>query len=450
MVSEQHQLNLIETIEELVKAGDLLAARALLVNRHPADQADILEELEDDSIRQLVATLEPPEIAAILEYLEDDYRRQVVSGVEPAELVPILDEVDEDLAADIVQDLPAEQAEQIVSLLEERETVEELLTHDENSVGGRMSTDVFALRGSWTTAQAIDTLREEQPNVDGPFHLYTVDDDGVLEGVVPVRNLLVAKPDTKIFEIMLRDVISARVDEDQEVAAERMRHYNMIALPVLDAEGRLVGVLTADDVLDVQVEEATEDMNLMAGLVEEERLFRPIRAALPPRLAWLSVNLITAFLAALTVNLFEGTIEKVATLAVFMPIIAGMGGNSGIQTITLVVRSIALGEIGAGDAYYALRHEVTIAAMKGVVLGLVVGFVAWLWKDSAWLGVVVGAALLTNIVVAAAVGVIVPLGLKLVRADPALAAGVIVTTFSDVIGFLTFLGLATIFVSKLS
>ena len=450
MVSEQHRQNLIETIEELVEANDLASALALLTVRHPADQADLLEKLADESREQLLRVLDPAQIAPILEYLDESLRQELIAAVEPAELAPILDQVDEDLQADIVQDLTEEQAEQVLPLLEDREVVQTLLAYAEESVGGRMSPDVTSLRETWSVEDALQFLRAQQPDVDRPFHLYVVDPDGLLEGVVPIRNLIIARPETIVGSIMLRDVISARVDEDQEVAAERMRHYNLIALPVGDLEGKLVGILTSDDVLDVQAEEATEDMFRMAGLADEERLFQPIRAALPPRLGWLTVNLCTAFAAAATVNFFEGTIERVAALAVFMPIIAGMGGNTGIQTITLVVRSIALGEVGTQDAFRALRHEVQIALIKGIALGLIVGGIAWIWKESAWLGLVVGLAMMANIVVAASVGVLVPLALKLVRADPALAAGVIVTTFSDVVGFLTFLGLATLLVSKLS
>jgi magnesium transporter len=229
-----------------------------------------------------------------------------------------------------------------------------------------------------------------------------------------------------------------------------MRHYNLLALPVVDADERLRGVITADDVLDVQVEEATEDIYRLAGLPEEERIFRPIREAAPPRLAWLMLNLITAFLAAATVSLFEGTIEEVAALAVFMPMVAGMGGNAGIQTITLVVRSIALGEVEVRDAWRVLQHEAIIALIKGAVIGCIVGVLAYVWMGNAWLGLIVGFAMLANIANATLVGVLVPLMLRRFHLDPALASGVIVTTFSDVVGFLVFLGLGALLVDKLT
>jgi magnesium transporter len=240
-----------------------------------------------------------------------------------------------------------------------------------------------------------------------------------------------------------------RVDEDQEVAAERMRHYNLVAIPVVDEEARLRGVITADDILDVQVEEATEDIYHLAGLAEEERIFRPVKQAVPPRLGWLLFNLCTAFVGAFVVSVFEGTIERVAVLAVFMPMVAGMAGNAGLQTLTLVVRSIALGEIEPRDATRVLTHEVAVAVINGIAIGCLVGLIAWIWHGSTWLGLIVGAALLANIVNTMLVGAFVPMTLRRLNIDPAFASGVIVT-FSDAMGFLLFLGLATLLISRLT
>jgi magnesium transporter len=248
---------------------------------------------------------------------------------------------------------------------------------------------------------------------------------------------------------MSEEVRSVLVTDDQEEVAQQMRHYNLLALPVVDAENSLRGVITADDVLDVQVEEATEDIYRMAGLAEEERLFRPIRESVPPRLAWLSVNLVTALLAAITVSAFEGTIERVAVLAVFMPMVAGMGGNAGLQTLTLVVRSIALGEVEPRDGWRVLRHEAGVALINGLLVGSAVGVIALIWKGNGWLAMIVGVAILANIANAMLVGVMVPLTLRRLKVDPALASGVI-STIADVLGFLVFLGLGALLVTKLS
>ena len=450
MVQQEHSEILRNRLRELVLAESLPAALELLEALHPADQADLIEHQDEFVQERLVRAFSADQLADVLEYLDEELRTRLLVELPAATIVPALDRVDEDVVADIVQDLPPEQAQRVVSLLEEREAVQELLAYPEESAGGRMSPEFVALRRNWTVDESIQFLRRQSPDAEQPFYLYVVDEAGLLTGVVSLRALITAAPETPIAAIMSEEALSVRTDEDQELAAERMRHYNLLALPVVDQAGRLRGVITADNVLDVQVEEATEDMFRMAGLAEEERLFRPIREAVPPRLAWLSLNLVTAFLAAATVNFFEGTIERVAALAVFMPMVAGMGGNAGIQTITLVVRSIALGEVDARDAGRVLRHEALIALIKGVVIGLLVGVAAWLWKDSPWLGLIVGLAMLANIANATLVGVLVPLALRRLRADPALASGVIVTTFSDVVGFLVFLGLAALLVSKLT
>jgi magnesium transporter len=451
-MAKQEQLEALrDQLRRFVEDGALDRAVALLAEEHPADQADLIYELEHEDAERLVRALPGDHLADVLEYLDEDLRAEVLGDLPANFIAPVLDQLDEDIAADIVQDLEPEQAGEIVQLLEDREAVEELLRYSEESAGGRMSTEVVALRRHWTVEEAIQFLRRESPDDHHPFYLYVVDEEHRLIGTVSLRALVTAAPETPIAAIMSEQaLLSVGVHEDQEVAAERMRHYNLLALPVVDDRARLRGVITADDVLDVQVEEATEDINRIAGLPAEERIFRPIREAVPPRLAWLSLNLITAFMAAATVSLFEGTIEKVAALAVFMPMVAGMGGNAGIQTITLVVRSIALGEIETRDALEVLRHELIIAGIKGVFIAIVVGLIAWVWMGNYWFGVIVGVAMLANIVNATLVGVMVPLALKRLRADPALASGVIVTTFSDVVGFFVFLGLGAALVTKLT
>jgi magnesium transporter len=450
-MANQDQIEIIrDQLQVLVEAEDFAQAAKLLDDVHGADEADLLEELDREAREAIVHLLSPEQFAEALEYLDEELRTELLSELTAEQIAPILDHLDEDVAADIVQSLEPEQAEEVVPLLEGREYVEELLDYPEDSAGGRMSVDVVALQRRWTVEEAINFLRTESPDNTHPFYLYVVDDEGKLIGTVSLRSLVTATPETPIAAITSEEVLTVLATEDQEVAAERMRHYNLLALPVVDAQDRLRGVITADDVLDVQVEEATEDIYRLAGLPEEERIFRPIREALPPRLGWLMINLVTATMAVLTVSLFEETIERMAALAFFMPMVAGMGGNAGIQTITLVVRSIALGEIEAHDAARVLKHEATIAVVKGVVLGCIVGLMAYVWMGNTWLGLIVGFAMLANILNATLVGVLVPLGLRSLKLDPALASGVIVTTFSDVVGFFVFLGLGALLIDRLT
>lgn len=446
---EDRQEQLLDEVRALVEAGEVRKALTLLPRLHPADQADLIAWLSDDQREPILRALSVEELADILEHLTPEPRRQLVERIDPLRLGSILDGLPDDVATDVIQELPPERAQSVLPYMTHRARVERLLVHEAESAGGRMIPDILALRQNWTADEAIRFLRNQKPEVEQPYYLYVVDPNRRLEGVVSLRKLIVAAPDTPLAEIMDREVISVETGTDQEDAAETMRHYDLLALPVLDEAGRLVGVLTADDVLDVQVEEATEDMFRMAGLTEEESIFRPVRKSAPARLLWLSLNLVTAFLAAATVSLFESTIARVAALAVFMPVIAGQAGNAGIQTITLVVRSLALGEIDLGDARRVLRREILIAAINGIAIGIVVGLAAWLWKGNAWLGIVAGVAMLLNIANAVLVGVLVPLSLRALKVDPALASGIVVTTFTDVVGFFIFLGFATLVVTRL-
>jgi magnesium transporter len=450
MVSEQHQQNLIQTVEELVRANDLASAVALFAVRHPADQADLIEGLDADARERLLASLGPNELAPILEYLSEDLRRDLLAQLPAATIAPALDQIDDDVAADIVQDLTEAQAEQVLPLLEDREAVQTLLAYPEESAGGRMSPDVVAIGRDWTVDEAIAFLRRQRPDAEQPFYLYVVDEAARLTGTVSLRALITAAPPTRISAILAEEPISVLASEDQEVAAERMRHYNLMALPVVDDGERLLGVITADNVLDVQVEEATEDIYRMAGVGVKEWAFSPAWESARRRIPWLSFNMAWAFAGAAVISAFEGTIEKVAALAIFMPMIAGQAGNSGIQTATIVVRSMALGEVQPGDLFRLLRKEWALGLIKGTIFGCVLGAIAWLWKDNVTLGLVAGLSMFLNMFVASTTGVVLPLTLRRLGIDPAAIAGVFDTMITDLMGFLIFLGLATLLISRLT
>jgi magnesium transporter len=325
------------------------------------------------------------------------------------------------------------------------------LTHADETAGGQMTTDFVALHKEWTVQETLEYLRGKHPAAEQAYYLYAVDDGHRLEGVVSLRQLVVAEPGDRIGSIMAPDVFRVHVNDDQEEVARQAQHYNLVALPVVDDSGVLAGVISIDDLMDVVEAEATEDMYRMAGLSERESIYyQSIPRSTGLRLGWLLVNLVTAFAAAATVNAFEGTIERAAILAVFMPIIAGMGGNAGIQTITLVVRSIALGEVELRDVRHVLTRELVIGVTNGVAIGVLLGVLAFLWKDNVGLGVVAGTAMLLNMSTAVTVGVLVPVTLRAMRLDPALASGVFVTMFTDIMGFFFFLGLATLMIDRIA
>jgi magnesium transporter len=307
-----------------------------------------------------------------------------------------------------------------------------------------MNPNVFALSEDITVGEAITEIQSSR-DVEMVFYLYVVDERRHLVGVVSLRRLLLVSPETPLKRIMTADLISARADMDQEEVARQVAAYNLLAIPVVDAENKLVGIITVDDVIDVIKDEATEDIYRLAGVAGDERAFTPAKESFRKRLPWLGINLLTAFLAAAVVGLFEGTIDLFPVLAVFMPIVAGMGGNAGTQTLTVVVRGIALGELTWSNSRKALLKEVVVGLGNGIVLGAAAALIVWLVRGNPTLGLVLGMAMIINMFVAAAAGMLVPLGLRAASIDPALASSVFITTMTDMFGFFSFLGLATVF-----
>jgi magnesium transporter len=300
-----------------------------------------------------------------------------------------------------------------------------------------------------TVREVIDFLRSLRPNTEQPFYVYITDAGNKLVGVLNLRWLITASPDTRVGPLAGAEVLSVTADTDQEEAARLLKRYNLLALPVVDEDGRLLGTVTADDLLDVLEDEATEDMYRIVGVGTEEDL-RGIRTSVRNRLPWLAVNLGTALLAGFVVSLFEDTISRLALIAAFMPVIAGMGGNAGIQTVTVVVRSLALGRMSPRDALPVLRHELAVGLIIGGAIGIPIGVVGWLVNGNPTMGLIVGMAMMANITNGMVTGVLIPLLLYRLGQDPAISAGIWMTTFTDVIGFLMLLGLATLFISHLT
>jgi len=286
--------------------------------------------------------------------------------------------------------------------------------------------------------------------VEEAYYLYVLDAANRLLGVVNLRELLISDLDTPIVEVMTKDSITVEADTDQEEVARLIQHYRLRALPVVDEQGVLSGIVTADDAMEVASEEATEDMYRMVGLLSDDSVFAPLTVSARRRIPWLGINVVAVFLAAAMVAAFEDTIAKAAALAIFMPVVAGLGGNSGIQSITIVVRGMALGEIKTEDAMRVLMKEAAIGLVKGVIFGLTIGLVAWAWQAEPWWGLVVGLALMLNMLVAGLLGAVIPLGLRALKLDPAIASGIFLTAFTDVLGFLFLLGLGALLIDKLA
>jgi magnesium transporter len=439
----------LDSVKRLLRIGATANLLNLLQKQHPADLGQIFGELLE-SERQAAFTVlverQPKLAMESASELGPERGAALLSGRSAEEIAKLVQEIASDDAAALVDHLPEELSSEVLELMRRRESgqVESLLDYAERTAGRIMNPNVFALSEDLTVAEAVSAL-QSAINVEMVFYLYVVDARRHLVGVTSLRRLLLVSPETPLKRIMTADVFSVRVDTDQEEAARLVASYNLLAIPVVDEENKLAGVVTVDDVIDVLKDEATEDLYRLAGVSGDERVETPAFEALRKRLPWLGINLVTAFLAASVVAAFEGTIQQATALAVFMPIVAGMGGNAAMQTLTVIVRGLALGELSWANARKALLKEATIGLGNGVALGVVAALVAWVTKGNPVLGLILGMAMVCNMLVASTAGTLVPLGLKAMKVDPALASSVFITTFTDVVGFASFLGLATIF-----
>ena len=415
---------------------------------HAADLADRLQRLDADEARALLRQLPAENAAAALVEVEGERLLDFLGAFNSGQLAKILQCVAPADAADLLQQLPPAVRRDTLTKLpsEALEGLRALLRYPEDTAGGVMSNRFIALQEEMTVEEVRELLRAraQEERTEDIAYLYVTDREQRLIGIVSLRDLIFRRAERRMSEIMNHDVKFARVTDDQEELARKFEHYHYLGLPVLDAEGRLVGVVRASDALEVASKEATEDMQLMVGLSGEERALTPWHQSLRRRLPWLYINLATAFLAAFVVGLFEDTIARWTALAVFLPIVAGQGGNAGMQTLTVIIRDLALGEIAPGDGRRALLKEMILGLLNGLAIGIVVGLIGWWWKGSPTLGLVAGAAMLLNQLAAAASGVLIPLGLKALRLDPALASSIFLTTVTDVAGFFFFLSLAAI------
>ena len=402
--------------------------------------------LEPEQQAAMVERLQAPELAMVFEQMYEEDMAEVAQHLDVGALADVLDEMEPDTAADLLNELTPDEAAEVLEQMDEAEQVTPLMAYDEDTAGGIMNTPPPSLRRWMTVEEAFAFVKKHYRDASEIFYLYVIDRYYRLIGVVNLRALILADPNQTIEQIMNRDVISVKTTMDQEEVAQILARYDLLAVPVIDQEERLVGLITHDDVVDVLEEEATEDIYRLAQVGEDSEIFSPLKRSIRNRFPWLAINLLTAFLASSVVSMFEGTIAQFALLAAFMPIVAGQGGNAGTQTMTIIVRSLALGEINGGDTLSALWHELRIGLLHGVALGIMVGLTAWLWKGNLILGGVIGLAMLGNFVVAAAAGVIVPMVLKWLKVDPALASSVFVTAATDCLGFSLFLGLATYFI----
>ncbi|MGD8245119.1 MAG: magnesium transporter [Anaerolineae bacterium] len=440
---------ILTEIREALDAQDWDRAATLFETLRPPDQADLFDDLALEEQDQLLPQLDLEDSADILEKLEEEKAAEVAARLSTEDLTSILSEMEPDEAADLLGDLDPSQAALALAALEESEELRPFLAYPDESAGGLMTAAEVVLRQEMTAEEALAHLRSVAPDAETVYYLFVVDRSESLVGVVSLRQLVVARPQMRVGEIMDTDVIHVEAEEDQEVAARLMSRYDLVALPVVDAAHRMLGVITHDDLVEVLEEEATEDIFRLGGVPEEHPVDMPLPVALRTRLPWLVLNLGTAMASALVLSLFEGTIARVAVLAAFFPIVAGVSGSAGTQTLTVTVRGLALGELSPAEGFRTLGREVLIGLANGIAVGGLVALIALAWHGTPMLGVVVGVATLLNMIGAAVAGALVPIALQVLKIDPALASPILVTTITDAFGYFIYLGLATLTISML-
>lgn len=435
------------SLRRLLRRGARLHIANLLGKFRPADISEMVSSLTEQERQAVFAILlgRNRKLAAeTLNELGVERSLELLNQMQAAQISEVLQELESDDAALFISALPEEVAQEVLDRMraEESNEVQGLLQYEDETAGRIMNPNVFSLAEDLSAGEAISTIQTAE-DLEMVFYLYVVDERQHLVGVISLRQLIMVRPTTPLKKIMRTNVISVTTDTDQEEVARQVAHYDLLAIPVTDEENKLVGVITVDDVIDVITEEATEDIFYMAGVDVNDHVYTPVRASVRKRLPWLAVNLVTALLAATVVAIYEPTIARFSFLAVFLPVVAGMGGNSGTQTLTVTVRGLALGELTWANGRKALWKESMVGIVNGLALGLVAGVAAYIWKSSYMLGVVLGGAMIINMFVAGVTGSIIPVALKRMNIDPAIASGIILTTFTDVTGFLSFLGLAT-------
>lgn len=435
-----------QLLTKLLRHGAYPQLRKIVDKTPAADLGPALPLLlEEDRRRVLSLLIEAGKAARAILNLDEDDLKEIINNLDDASLAGICSSSAPDDAADLLDNLPDDRRQHIFQLLDATQGAKlaSLLEGEEETAGALMNTEFLALDEDLTVAQSIDAIRQ-YPRKESFFYVYCTDADSHLTGVLSLRSLILADPAALLRDLMVQSVVRCQIDSAPEEVAQIVSKYDLLSVPVVDLQNRLVGVVTVDDVIDVIQEQAEEDLLHLAGVAAEERVATPAKRSFQMRFPWLAINLATAFLASWVVSLFEATIAKWAALAVFMPIVAGMGGNAGTQTLTVFVRGLALGEVEWANGWRAIWKEVVVGFGNGLANGLLTTLVVGWWTHDWILAWVLLAAMIFNLMIAGFAGGIVPLALERFGFDPAIASSIFVTTFTDVGGFFSFLGLATV------
>jgi magnesium transporter len=435
-------------IKEALEADDTVL-KELLAEYHASEIAIILESLPQES-RDRIINILPSDLASdvLSEMDAESHPERILENLNPEKRSEIVEELDYDDATDIISQLPEEQQNEILLELDEEDasTIRTLLTYAEDTAGGIMNTQVLKLNGKSSKKEALDEVIRQSEEMEEFYTINVIDDDNVLLGIVSLKDIIKAKNSIKVVELIQVDFVYVLADTDQEEVAKLISQYNLTSIPVVDEQMHLLGRITFDDVIDVLEEENTEDILKISGVSEDEELAGNWREAVKSRLPWLVLNLGTAFLAASVIRYFNGTIAQLGIIAGYMTMIAGMGGNAATQALAVTVRRISLNDLTDNQAYRTVLKEFTVGLINGAVIGAIVFSFAYFYDLNPLLGLVVFLAMTGNLIIAGVAGSAIPLVLKRVGIDPAVASSIIITTFTDVFGFLLLLGMASRFI----
>jgi len=446
MADNDPRFSYLERLRRALDRGTFQNVQRMLRAMHPAEIALLLEALPQHERKLVWDLVEVEHHGEILLHVNDEVRAGLVQEMDPEALVAATEGLEPDDLADLIQDLPDAVSRELMRSmdLQDRQRLETVLSYPENSAGGLMNTDVVTVRADVTLDVVLRYLRLRGALPGQTDSLIVVDRQDRYLGLLPLDQLLINSPDKLVADVMLQTIEAIPAMLPAVEVALRFEQRDLISSPVVSSDGILLGRITIDDVVDVIRDEAEHSIMSMAGLDEEEDMFAPVTVSVRRRALWLGINLLTAFLAAWVIGLFEGTLQEIVALAVLMPIVASMGGIAGSQTLTLVIRGLALGHVERSNASILLAKELAVGALNGLLWAVVIALLAYLWFGNAAIGGIIGVAILLNLLCAALSGVGIPLLLRAAKIDPALAGSVVLTTVTDVVGFFAFLGLATL------
>ncbi|MBS8263118.1 magnesium transporter [Mesobacillus boroniphilus] len=451
--ASKQQIN-TELLMEALYSEKIDDFRDEFLELHPYDQAAFFGELNDEERAKVYNFLSPEEMADLFENLESDEEdfKDVLAQMNPNYAADMLSNMYADDAVDVLNELDKDQVVSYLTIMDEEaaQEIKDLLHYEEYTAGSIMTTEFIAISANQTVRSAMYILKKEAPQAETIYYIFVVDEDKRLAGVISLRDLIVADDETMIAEVMNDRVVSVSVGEDQEEIARMMRDYNFLALPVVDFQNHLLGIITVDDIMDVMEEEASDDYSKLAGIADLDTVDRNPLAAAKKRLPWLIILLFLGMFTASLIGRFEETLNKVAILAVFIPLIAGMAGNTGTQALAVAVRGIATGDLEKESKVSIILREAGTGFITGAICGILVTFIVYFWQGELFLGVLVGISIFITLIIATLAGSLVPLIMHRLKIDPAVASGPFITTINDIISILVYFGIATAFMSYLT